>query len=123
MAMQNKTEHAKKRMLKALEVSYGVVSHALKAAKVGRTTFYDWLKSDAEFKQKVEECESIALDMAESQLYTQIESGNTVATIFYLKTKGKKRGYVERQELAGVEDQPVTFRVNITPPSGSNDDS
>ena len=107
------TAEAKKRALDALRKTLGVVSPALKMAKVGRSTFYDWLKVDPEFKKEVEECESMALDMAESQLYRQIESGNTVATIFYLKTKGKKRGYVERQEIAGVEEQPVEINVVI----------
>ncbi len=39
------------------------------------------------------------MDFAESQLYKQIKEGSTAATIFYLKTKGKKRGYIERQEI------------------------
>jgi len=29
----------------------------------------------------------------------QIQEGQTAATIFYLKTKGKARGYVERSEI------------------------
>ena len=107
-------------MLAALAKSFGVVSPALLIAKVGRTTFYEWCKTDPDFKKEVEECEGEALDMAETQLYKQIQNGNTIATIFYLKTKGKKRGYVERQEWAGVDDQPLTFRVNITPPEKSD---
>ena len=113
MASKNTTVQSKKRMLNALRKTLGVVSPALELAKVGRTTFYQWCRSDEEFKKAVDECEGIAIDMAESQLYRQIESGNTVATIFYLKTKGKKRGYVERQEIAGVEEQPVEINVVI----------
>jgi hypothetical protein len=41
----------------------------------------------------------VALDFAESQLHKQIQSGEVSSTIFYLKTKGKKRGYVERSEV------------------------
>ena len=52
-----------------------------------------------EFDKKVKEIENIALDFAESQLHKQISEGNTTATIFLLKTKGKKRGYIERQEI------------------------
>jgi hypothetical protein len=33
-------------------------------------------------------------------LHKQIQDGNPTSTIFYLKTKGKKRGYIERQEFA-----------------------
>jgi hypothetical protein len=46
------------------------------------------------------------LDFAESQLYKQIKDGSTTATIFYLKTKGKQRGYVERQQIDINKGQP-----------------
>ena len=109
--IMNKTEQHKKAMLKALEKSLGVVTTACKAAKVGRTQFYEWLKVDKEFAAAVKDVENIALDFAESQLHSQIHGGNTSATIFYLKTKGRNRGYVERQEIAGVKDQPVEINV------------
>jgi len=96
----NKTEQHKKALLEALEKSLGVVTSACKTVGVGRTTFYQWLKDDEEFAEAVRDIENIALDFAESQLHQQISGGNSTATIFYLKTKGKKRGYVERQEIA-----------------------
>jgi hypothetical protein len=40
----------------------------------------------------------MTIDFAESQLHKQIKEGSTAATIFFLKTKGKQRGYVERIE-------------------------
>ena len=39
---------------------------------------------------------NIVLDFAESQLHKQIKDGNPSSTIFYLKTKGKNRGYYEK---------------------------
>ena len=99
----------KAKMLKALEKSLGVVTTACKMAKVGRTTYYEWLDKDPEFKKAVDDFNNIALDFAESKLYELIQEGNVTATIFYLKTKGKKRGYIERQEIAheGVLESKV----------------
>lgn len=95
----DKTEQHKRAMIEALEASLGVVTAACKAVGVGRTTFYGWLKDDPDFAKEVDDIQNIALDFAESQLHKQIKRGNTSATIFYLKTKGKKRGYIERQEI------------------------
>jgi len=96
----NKTEHIKKNaLLEALEKSLGVVTSACKKVGVGRTTYYDWYNNDPDFKKKVDELQNVALDFAESQLHKQISENNTTATIFYLKTKGKQRGYTDKSEL------------------------
>lgn len=95
----DRTEQHKKAMLDALEKSLGVVTAACKAVGVGRTTHYLWMDTDPEYKAAVEELSDVAIDFAESQLHKQIKEGNSTATIFFLKTKGKKRGYVERQEV------------------------
>lgn len=95
----NKTEQHKKAMLEALEQSLGVVTTACKKVGVGRTTFYGWLKDDEEFARQVNDIENIAVDFAESQLHKQMKDGSTAATIFYLKTKGRKRGYIEHSAI------------------------
>jgi hypothetical protein len=111
----NKSRHIKKEaMLQALENSLGVVTVACKKTDTPRSTYYKWLKEDEEFAQAVKEIENVALDFAESQLHTQIKDGSTSATIFYLKTKGKKRGYIERSELDLTSgDEPIKINVNI----------
>lgn len=100
-------------MLKALEKSLGVVTVACRKSETPRSTFYKWLNEDEQFAKDVSDIENIALDFAESQLHEQIGNANTAATIFYLKTKGKKRGYIERQEITGVDGLPNNFQIEI----------
>ena len=96
--MNLQTQQLKKAMLLALEQSLGIVTAAAKSVGIDRTTHYLWLKDDEEYKAAVESIQDITLDFAESQLHKQIKDGEVTSTIFYLKTKGKKRGYVERVE-------------------------
>jgi|TARA_R110000744_G_scaffold145452_1_gene258082 hypothetical protein len=109
----NKTEQHKKAIIEALEKHLGIVTTACRIVGVGRTTFYGWLKEDEEFAKQVEDIQNVALDFAESQLHKQIGDGNTSATIFYLKTKGKGRGFVERQEITGANGMPTNFQIEI----------
>ena len=109
----NKSEHIKKGLLDALEKSLGVVTTACKQVGIGRTTFYNYYNEDIDFAKKVDDIENVALDFAESQLHKQIQEGSTAATIFLLKTKGKKRGYVERQEITGADGLPNNVIVEI----------
>jgi len=96
--MNLQTQQLKKAMLLALEQSLGIVTAAAKSVGIDRTTHYLWLKDDEEYKAAVDSIQDITLDFAESQLHKQIKDGEITSTIFYLKTKGKKRGYVERVE-------------------------
>ena len=99
MAKSNKIQHTKKALIDALEKSLGVVTTACKIVGIDRTTFYRYLKDDQDFAKMVQEIENVTLDFVESQLHKQIKENSTAATIFFLKTKGKKRGYIERQEI------------------------
>lgn len=98
----------KELLLDALSKSLGVVTTACKSAKIARSTFYEYYNNDPEFKEAVDDVEEIALDFAESKLHRKIDKEDTSAIIFYLKTKGKKRGYVEKQEM------DITKHGNIT---------
>tara|TARA_R100000805_G_C3609961_1_gene110505 strand:+ start:1134 stop:1490 length:357 start_codon:yes stop_codon:yes gene_type:complete len=109
----NKSEHIKKGLIEALEKSLGVVTTACKQVGIGRTTFYNYYNEDKIFAKQVDDIENVALDFAESQLHKQIQDGSTAATIFLLKTKGKKRGYVERQEITGADGMPKDVKIEI----------
>lgn len=89
----------KKKLLKHLIEGRGIISYACQKAGVSRQTFYDWKKQDPEFAQAVEDVEEEIIDVVESKLLTQINDNNLTAIIFYLKTKGRKRGYVEMTDV------------------------
>jgi hypothetical protein len=107
MSLENRIERQKERALAALEQSLGVVSQACKTAEISRGIFYKYYNEDPDFKKAVDEVQNITLDFAESSLLKQIKDGNTAATIFYLKTRGKERGYIE-SPLIGIDTfQPI----------------
>ena len=97
-------------LLEAMEHHLGVVTSACRMAGVTRPTFYKYLREDAEFSAKIDEMQDVALDFVEAQLFDQIKNGQPSSTIFYLKTKGKKRGYIEKNEV----DVNVTSPINLT---------
>lgn len=97
----------KKKLLEALEKNLGVVTTACKMAGLPRSSHYLWMDKDPKYRAAVEELQGVAIDFVESKLFKLIEGGSDAATIFYLKTKGKARGYVERQQLEHAFEQPV----------------
>ena len=99
----------KKTMLDALERSLGIVSTACEKAGISRQTHYNWMKDDPEYKEAVRAIEERTIDFAESHLHALIKDKNPAATIFFLKTKGKNRGYIERQEIEVSEPRPLSW--------------
>jgi len=99
-------EDKKKDMLAALEKNLGVVTVSCKSAGINRATHYRWMESDPEYKEAVEAIPDVVLDFAESKLFKAIQDGNITATIFFLKTRGKDRGYIERIQQEDVGTKP-----------------
>ncbi len=96
MGRKRQNPTLKKAMIKALEKTMGVVTSAVPMVAI------------CEYKQKVDDLENLMLDFAETNLHQQIQEGNTTATIFLLKTRGRKRGYIERQNIQVDADISTT---------------
>lgn len=93
------TKTAMVNVLVSLYLNYGVIQDACISSSIGRSTFYMWKNTYNEFYELVQEIEESFLDQAEGKIRSKIEEGDTACLIFYLKTKGRSRGYNEKVEI------------------------
>lgn len=89
----------KKQLIENLRICKGIIANACEVVGVSRGTFYNWCKEDEEFKARVDEINEDTLDFVESKLLENIKKGEVTSIIFYLKTKGRNRGYQEKAEI------------------------
>lgn len=68
------------------------------ALGIARKTFYEWREKKKKLAEGLEAAEEAIIDFAESKLVEHINNDDVQALIFFLRTKGKKRGYVEKTE-------------------------
>lgn len=68
------------------------------ALGISRKTFYEWREKKKKLAEGLEAAEESIIDFAESKLVEHINNDDVQALIFFLRTKGKKRGYVEKTE-------------------------
>lgn len=109
MALKGK----KKKAIEILKQKAGNVTLTTEALKISRAIFYVWKKEDPEFAQAVEDIEEGLIDFAESKLMKKINDDDNTAIIFFLKTKGRKRGYIERQEIEHDGAPPLPSVINV----------
>ena len=86
----------KNALLNAYDKSMGNVSSACRTVNVSRETFYRFKREDPVFSERVTEIDESNLDFAETILLKNIREGKEASLIFFLKTKGRDRGYIER---------------------------
>ena len=102
--------------VQALLACYGNVSAAARALDVDHSTLWHRIKRSERLQPARMEAEEQALDLAEESLITAVKAGEAWAVCFLLKTRGKKRGYVERQEasaqLSGDGDFLAALRAS-----------
>jgi len=81
-----------KEFINTLKKTLGVVTVALQQEGVSRETYNDWLDNPF-FTNEVNKVSESSLDYVENQLMSLIKEGNLSSIQYYLKTKGKDRGY------------------------------
>ena len=88
----------KENLIKALKKSLGNISQACDMVGLSRMTYNNYKNNDSKFAEKVEEINERAIDFVESKLFKNIENQKETSIIFFLKTRAKHRGYVEKTE-------------------------
>lgn len=102
------TKIRKEAFLQALKKSMGIITPALKTVgNLSPETVRQWREKDPDFARRMDECEMEQGDFVESKLLQCINEGDTSAIIFYCKTKLKKRGYTERNEVTGTDGKDL----------------
>ena len=103
------TNANKENFLQAYKESAENIAHACKSANINRQTYYNYLEKFDTFKKECHNIKEENIDFAESILMGEIRNKNMTATIFFLKTIGRNRGYVERQEM----DVEGSFNLSV----------
>lgn len=107
------TAQGKADMLAALKRSIGIVTSAARTVGIDRRTHTNWMNTDPDYAAAVAEIQEEALDHVEAALFQKVKDLDTASIIFYLKTKGKTRGYVERVQTQEVKNEPFVLERTV----------
>lgn len=100
-------------LIDAIKKNAGIVSGIITTlkkeygAEITRSAIYQRKDNNPRIAAAFTEAEETVLDVAEGKLLTAINKGEMKPIMFYLRTKGKRRGYAERQEITGADGKPV----------------
>jgi hypothetical protein len=113
MMSKREKDIAKKKelLIEALERSLGIVTPACKDVGISRNQFYNYYNTDPIFKVAVDDINEITLDFAENQLLKKIKEGSERSILFYMKYKGRKRGYNDSLDITSGGDKITEIKL------------
>ena len=91
------------KIIKGLIVHKGLIYKTAEYLGCSAKTIYNYMREYPEIKEVVDEQRQLLVDTAEASLLRAIQEGEGWAVALALKTLGKDRGYVERQEITGKD--------------------
>ena len=84
----------------------------LAARKIGCNpqTIYNSMKTNTAIREACDNARGELIDISEQKLRAAVLNGEPWAVAMVLKTLGKSRGYVERQEVTGADGGAVVVK-------------
>lgn len=109
--MPRRAKISEKAMGEALKATLGNVSQAARNLGLDRSGIWLRVQKSEYLRQILQDAREAMVDNAESALHRAVTTGEGWAVCFTLKTQGKGRGYVERQEI----QQEGRVQVTVSP--------
>jgi len=99
------------RIIECLRETNGLISLAAKRVPCSATTIRQRARDVEKVRTCIDECRDELIDYGELSLRKAVLAGEPWAVALVLKTLGKKRGYVERQEFTGAEGGALVIAI------------
>lgn len=110
-------------MIQALTASMGLVSVTAQKLKCNQQTVRNYIERYPAVKQAQLDARDEMIDLAEASLVRAVRKGEGWAVALMLKTLGKSRGYVEKQELDLSGELSLNLPQVFLPQPIQDDDS
>jgi hypothetical protein len=113
LPVTRKPKYTTEQIVAALKDSKGAVYVAAERLGCDPDTIYRRVRRSKLVARVLETERGKVIDSAELKLYTAVLNGEPWAIAMVLKTIGKDRGYYERTEHSGREDEPVRHLTQV----------
>jgi hypothetical protein len=112
-----KQRYSAEQVIEAIRKSRGLLSVVAHRLGCTRQTVENYVKRYPTVDRAVKEERQKVIDVAEGKLFEKLQSGESWAIQFILKTLGKERGYTERTEVTGAEGGAMVIKYtgNVNP--------
>ena len=96
------------KFIENFKICRGIIGDACKMTGIDRATLFNWCRDYPDFKKRCEDVEKDQVDFVESAFLKNIEKGNVVAQIFYLKNKAKHM-YADEQNINIIKPIDIQY--------------
>lgn len=107
----------RKEIIDAIKKYHGKVAFVAQSLSVSTATIYNYVNKYSTVKAALDDAQNNwdegLLDTAESKLQKAVNNGDVWAIRYILNTKGKKRGYGEKNNAVDLDDRPQPIKVII----------
>lgn len=116
----------KEQMLEAIQGSQGLVSkiqrklEAILGEKISWDTTEKWIHKWEEAETAVKNEKEAMLDIAENNIFKDMVNGDTATSKWYLRMKGKERGYEDTSTIQMASDDPIRIDISGEPMSAED---
>ena len=124
--MAKKLNVTKEQLLEAIEGSQGLVSKIQRKlmAAIGEKISWDavdrLVKKYPEAEAAVKAEKEAMLDIAENNIFRDMVNGDTATSKWYLRMKGKERGYEDTPTIQMASEDPIRIDISGEPMSAED---